>query len=303
MEAIDTRPVPGREDEALPTVLLIEDNPDDADIVRRALEDGGIASVETAPTAEEGLRIFRKAEWDLVLLDYRLPGCSGLEALDALRKIDSDVPAIVLTGSGNDQIAADAIRLGANEYLPKDAVLTLLPIAVRTWIEVKRTDARRIALFQENERREKELEEVIEAERRLLQSVPVDSAGLGTEHPASARRQFVAAFAQLYRAVIIYSGGLPGVELMELCRSAECDHLSARQIAELHAQAVDQVIREEWRIPSGLAYRLNEGLLLAVLWLNDTWRGIGCHSCEAGIRAVSPDSAAPKGMLQTESGI
>jgi CheY-like chemotaxis protein len=304
MEAIDTRPVPGREDNALPSVLLIEDNPDDASIVRRALEDGGIANVETAPTAEEGLRIFRKAEWDLVLLDYRLPGCSGLEALDALRKIDPDVPAIVLTGAGDDQIAADAIRLGADEYLPKDTILTLLPTAVRTWMEVKRADARRLALFQENERREKELEEVINAERRLLEGVPVDSAGFGREHPKSARRQLVAAFAQLYRAVVMYSGGLPGVELMEVCRSAGSDHLSARQIAELHAEAINQVIREEWPIPSDLAYRLNEGLLLAVLWLNDTWRGTGCPSCtscKAGIKMASPGSTAPDGTVQTES--
>ena len=74
---------------------------------------------KTAQTAEEGLRIFRQAEWDLVLLDYRLPGSSGLEALDELRKIDPDVPTIVLTGAGDDQIATDAIRLGAEEFLSR----------------------------------------------------------------------------------------------------------------------------------------------------------------------------------------
>ncbi len=275
MQATDTRTVPAEEDNELPRVLFIEDNPDDANIVRRVLGDAGIATVETAPTAEEGLRIFRQAAWDLVLVDYRLPGSSGLEALDRLRKIDPDVPAIVLTGAGDDQIAADAIRLGADEYLSKDAVLTVLPTAVRTFLEVKRADAHRGALFQENERREKELEKVIKAEKRLLQSVPADSGGFGREHPGSARRQLVAAFAQLYRAVIMYSGGLPGVELIELCRAAGSRRLSARQIAELHAQAADQVLREGGRVPSDLASRLNEGLLLAVLWLNDSWRDTG----------------------------
>jgi CheY-like chemotaxis protein len=271
MQATDTRAVPGKVNNELPRVLFIEDNPADADIVTRVLGDAGVAAVETARTAEEGLRIFRKAEWDLVLLDYRLPGSSGLEALDRLRKIDPDVPAIVLTGAGDDQVAADAIRLGADEYLPKDAVLTVLPTAVRTFLEVKRTDARRVALFKENERREEEVERVIKAEERLLHGVPADSAGFDGGQPASARRQLVAAFAQLYRAVTMYSGGLPGVELIGLCRAVGSDRLSARQIVELHSQAVDQVIREEERIPSDLASRLNEGLLLAVLWLNDSW--------------------------------
>ena len=179
-------------------------------IVRRVLEDAGIAAVETARTAEAGLRIFRKGEWDLVLLDYRLPGSSGLEALDQLRKIDPDVPAIVLKG-------------------------------------------------------------VIEAGKRLLQSVPADSVGFDSGQPASARRQLVAAFAQLYRAVRMYGGGLPGVELNELCRVVGSRRLSARQIAELHALAMDQVVRDEWRPRVDLASRLNEGLLLAVLWLNDGW--------------------------------
>jgi len=276
MQATDTPAVPAKEDNELPRVLFIEDNPADADIVRRVLRDAGVAAVETARTAEEGLRMFRQAEWDLVLLDYRLPGSSGLEALDRLREIDPDVPAIVLTGAGDDQIATDAIRLGADEYLSKDTVLTVLPTAVRTFLEVKRADARRRALLTQT-KREEELKGVIEAGKRLLQSVPVDSAGFGREHPGSARRQLVAAFAQFYRAVTMYSGGLPGVELSDLCRAVGSRRLSARQIVELHSQAVDQVIREEEqeRIPSDLACRLNEGLLLAVLWLNDSWRGTG----------------------------
>ncbi len=142
MQATDTWPVPGRENKALPRALLIEDNPVDADIVKRTLGDAGVAAVKTARTAEDGLRMFRQAKWELVLLDYRLPGSSGLDALALLRQIDPDVPTIVLTGVGDDQVAADAIRLGADEYLSKDTIRTVLPTAVRTFLEVKRADAR-----------------------------------------------------------------------------------------------------------------------------------------------------------------
>ncbi len=274
MQATDTRTVPCEEVDELPRVLFIEDNPVDAEIVRHVLGNAGVAAVETARTAEEGLRLFRKAEWDLVLLDYRLPGSSGLEALGRLREIDPDVPAIVLTGSGGEEVAADAIRLGADEYLNKDTILTVLPTAVRTFLEVKRTEARRRTLLAETER-EEELKGMVEAGKWLLQSVPADSAGFGRAHPKSARRELVAAFAQLYRAVVTYSGGLPGVELMEICRAAGSHRLSARQIVELHSRAADQVIGEQERVPKDLASRLNEGLLLAVLWLNDSWRGTG----------------------------
>ena len=274
MQATDTRTVPGEEVDELPRVLFIEDNPIDAEIVRHVLGNAGVAAVETARTAEEGLRLFRIAEWDLVLLDYRLPGSSGLEALARLREIDPDVPAIVLTGSGGEEVAADAIRLGADEYLKKDTILTVLPTAVRTFLEVKRTEARRRTLLAETER-EGELKEMVEAGKWLLQSVPADSAGFGRAHPESARRELVAAFAQLYRAVVTYSGGLPGVELMEICRAAGSHRLSARQIVELHSRAADQVIGEQERIPRDFASWLNEGLLLAVLWLNDSWRGTG----------------------------
>ena len=274
MQATDTRTVPGEDVDELPRVLFIEDNPIDAEIVRHVLGNAGVAAVETARTAEEGLRLFRKAEWDRVLLDYRLPGSSGLEALGRLREIDPDVPAIVLTGSGGEEVAADAIRLGADEYLTKDTVLTVLPTAVRTFLEVKRTEARRRTLLAETER-EEELKGLVEAGKWLLQSVPADSARFGRAHPESARRELVAAFAQLYRAVVTYSGGLPGVELMEVCRAAGSHRLSARQIVELHSRAADQVISEQERIPRDLASRLNEGLLLAVLWLNDNWRGTG----------------------------
>jgi CheY-like chemotaxis protein len=275
MQATDTLTVPRDEDDALPRVLFIEDNPADATIVRRLLGKAGIAAVETARTVEEGLRMFRQAEWDLVLLDYRLPGPSGLDALGRLRQIDPDVPTIVLTGAGSDQVAADAIRLGADEYLPKDAILTVLPTAVRTFMEVKRTEARRAALFKENEREEEELKKVIDLEKWLLRSLPADSAGFGEEHPASARHQLVAAFTQLYRAATTYGGGLPDVELIDLCRAAGSHRLSARQIAELHAEAADQVVREGERVPSELASRLDEALLLALLWLNDSWRDTG----------------------------
>jgi len=263
---------PQKGSDELPRVLMIEDNPADVLIVRRALEDAGIAAVETAPTAEQGIRAFKQAEWDLVVVDYRLPGASGLDALDRIREIDPSVPTIMLTGAGDEQVAAEAIRRGADEYLSKDALLTVFPTTVTMLLEKRLADARRLTILSKNQR-EEELRKVIEAGKRLLQSLPPDSPAFGGKKPVAARRRMASAFARLYRAVALYSGGLPSAEMTDLCQTIGDQRLSARQIVELHNQAADQVIREEARVPLDLAPRLNEGLLLALLWLNDSWKG------------------------------
>jgi CheY-like chemotaxis protein len=254
-----------------PRVLMIEDNPSDSDIVRRVLEDAGIATVETAQTTEQGIRMLSQGEWDLVLVDYKLPGASGLDALDRIRQIDPNVPTIVLTGVGDEQLAAEAIRRGADEYLSKDTLLTTLPTTVTMLWEKKLADERRLTILKKNQR-EEELRKVVEAGKQLLRSLPPDSPGFDKERPAMARRQMVGAFVRLYRAVVQYSAGPPSAELADLCQTIVSGSLSSRQLIELHNQAAGQVIRQGTPSSGDLASRLNEGLLLALLWLNDSWR-------------------------------
>lgn len=273
-EASGQRTVTRQEKDQLPRVLFIEDNPDDAEIVRRTLEDAGIALVEAAETAEEGLRMFREAKWDLLLVDYRLPGSSGLEALERIRELDPGVPALMLTGAGDERVAAAAMKRGADEYLSKDAMTATLPTTVRMLLEAKSADERMMALLKRNQRDE-EMGKLIEAEHRLLRSLPPNSAAFDGGEPLSARRDLVSAFTRLYRAVAAYSGGLPSSELESLCRTVGEQRLSSRQLLELHTQAADEIIRDEDASPSDLASRLNEGLLLAFLWLNDRWNGAG----------------------------
>jgi DNA-binding NarL/FixJ family response regulator len=263
--------VSGKEKDQLPHVLLIEDCAADAEIVRRTLKETRIGVVEVAQTAEEGLIMFRQAKWDLVLVDYKLPGVSGLDALVRLRERDPSVPVVMLTGMGDEQVAAGAIRRGADEYLSKDALTATLPTTARMLLETKSHDYRMISILKENQR-EEELRKLIEAERRLLRSLPLHSVTFGSEEPPATQHALVSTLAQLYHAVAAYSGGLPSAELGDLCRTVEGHRLSSRQLLELHIQAADQVLRDEDLAPNDLASRLNEGLLLALLWLNDRWR-------------------------------
>ena len=110
-------------------ILLIEDDP----LVRRGLE---LAlgrhghEVAAAETGEDGLRRFRSAEPDLVVLDLMLPGVDGLEVCRRIRAA-SEVPVIILTARGDDFDVVAGLEAGADDYVVKPARPTVLDARVR----------------------------------------------------------------------------------------------------------------------------------------------------------------------------
>ena len=102
-------------------VLHVEDNPDHALLIRRSLEkqDPGL-EVVTAASAEEALELMQGEHVDVVLSDYALGGgMNGLDLLREIRERDPRLPFILLTGQGNEEVAANALRMGANDYIIK----------------------------------------------------------------------------------------------------------------------------------------------------------------------------------------
>lgn len=77
--------------------------------------------VEITTDPFEGLEFIQKHSVDCVVCDYDMPGIDGLEFLENVRKLDSDIPFILLTGKGNEYVASEAIGLGATDYLKKPA--------------------------------------------------------------------------------------------------------------------------------------------------------------------------------------
>lgn len=102
------------------TVLLVEDNPDDADILAELLRDGGARDVHLVrvETLRDGLAQLARGGFDLVLLDLSLPDSQGLETVRrALAK--PAPPIIVLTGLEDEALGAAAVHAGAQHYLIK----------------------------------------------------------------------------------------------------------------------------------------------------------------------------------------
>jgi len=103
-----------------PSLLIVEDD----DVLRsrlaRAFRARGF-EVGEAGDAESGVRLAREDPPELALVDLRLPGASGLEAVRALRELDPSTAIVVLTGYGSIATALEAVRLGAVHYLTKPA--------------------------------------------------------------------------------------------------------------------------------------------------------------------------------------
>jgi DNA-binding NarL/FixJ family response regulator len=101
-------------------VLVIEDNPGDADLVREALDgDTGDWELDHASCLAEGVAALHARKADVVLLDLSLPDASGLQGVRQIVRLKPDVPLVVLTGIGDAVTGTRAVQEGAQEYLLK----------------------------------------------------------------------------------------------------------------------------------------------------------------------------------------
>lgn len=102
------------------SLLLADDDKILRERMARAFRDRGF-DVRAAADAEEALVLAREDSPELAVVDFRMPGASGLQLVKELKSIDPHTRIVVLTGYGSIATAIDAIRLGATYFLPKPA--------------------------------------------------------------------------------------------------------------------------------------------------------------------------------------
>ena len=101
-------------------VLHVDDDPGFVDLSAELLErEREELVVETATGAEEGLEVLAEASVDCVVSDYEMPGQNGIEFLEAVREEYPDLPFILLTGQGSEEVAGEAVSAGVTDYLQK----------------------------------------------------------------------------------------------------------------------------------------------------------------------------------------
>ena len=115
-------------------ILIIDDEPHLPHQFARYLRKHGY-DVYVASDGEAGVKELQKYTIDLLLLDLRLPESSGLEVLAQVRKLEPELPVVMLTAYGDVQTAVAAMKLGASDYLLKGFDLEELLLVVRRTLE------------------------------------------------------------------------------------------------------------------------------------------------------------------------
>ena len=162
--------------EAQPTrVLYMEDDRGLARLFQRRLERAGYA-VDLAPDGEQGLKMYASGTYDVVAVDQVMPRLTGLDVIRALAAQGPLPPLVMVTGTGSERIAVEAMKLGANDYIVKDVdggYLELLPTVIERALEQHHLQEEKRRADEERERLIKRLQEALAAVKTLSGLLPI----------------------------------------------------------------------------------------------------------------------------------
>src|SRR5512136_2405730 len=127
-------------------LLLIDDEADVQYSFKRIFDSPEI-ELAAASSGEEGLRLIPKLKPDLVIMDVRMGGLSGLETLRRMRQMDSRLLVILMTAYGTTQTAIEAMKLGAYDYLLKPFEVPKLKQIVASALKAAH-DMKRVVSYQ-----------------------------------------------------------------------------------------------------------------------------------------------------------
>ncbi|MDL1963225.1 MAG: response regulator [Deltaproteobacteria bacterium] len=118
-------------------LLILEDNPDDAELAVKELERQGFDVKWTRVDTEKAFRKTLAQKPDLILVDYSLPSFDGLAALEVHRQLDLDIPIIIVSGTIGEEMAVECMKFGATDYVLKDNLSRLGPVVKRALDKMK----------------------------------------------------------------------------------------------------------------------------------------------------------------------
>ena len=124
-------------------VLIIEDNPADARLVKETLSESNDIAYEFkyASMLSEGLKMISEDRFDLILLDLSLPDSTGLDSIKGIIKKIKDMPLIILTGTDDLNVVTQALKMGVQDYLVKGQFDNLaLSRSIRYSVERKKNE-------------------------------------------------------------------------------------------------------------------------------------------------------------------
>lgn len=126
------------------SALVIEDVEDDVLLLQNELKRSGYQALCTRVDTPQALReAINENGWDIIFCDYSMPKMNGRQALSIVREIDQDIPFIFVSGSIGEDIAVEAMRTGAQDYIMKDSLKRLAPAVRRELKDAKERQEKR----------------------------------------------------------------------------------------------------------------------------------------------------------------
>jgi PAS domain S-box-containing protein len=137
-------------------ILIIEDDPEHAELIRMGFRRHDEFFLDFAASGEEGLEIITATTYDLISVDLVLPGIGGLDVLVKIRKLDPDIPVVMVSGHGTTEMAVVAFENRATKYVVKSLEsFKSLPYVFENLIQESRFRANERAMHEQIERSER----------------------------------------------------------------------------------------------------------------------------------------------------
>lgn len=124
----------------MPTVMIVDDSAVDRRFVGGLLSRDGRFQVEFAEDGSQALARMRQSPPDVIVTDLQMPNRNGLELVTAVRMHHPDVPIILMTGHGSEELAVEALQCGASNYVPKPQLGERLLESVEEALSLVRAD-------------------------------------------------------------------------------------------------------------------------------------------------------------------
>src|SRR6202042_2552801 len=120
----------------MPTILIVEDEAKMRRLLELNLGEDGFSTL-SAGDAESGLKVLQENGVDLVVTDLKLPGMSGLEFLQTIKRQNAALPVVVMTAFGSVETAVEAMKTGASDYVLKPFSLTEMRMVIHKELDVR----------------------------------------------------------------------------------------------------------------------------------------------------------------------
>src|SRR2546425_9294647 len=126
----------GRLDTPSARILIVDDEPDVVDMLREYISHAGF-TVDTALNGRKALRLIQDARPDVILLDIKMPGMSGVEVLQRIRVMDPTIPVIMVTSVIDRGLAQATLKAGAFDLVMKPIDFAYLDRVIDTALHTR----------------------------------------------------------------------------------------------------------------------------------------------------------------------